>query len=103
MPRGRAIAAAIVRRTQMRAAFDDLARNFDVRLVRVVAVFLAAAARIFRNAARLWRIGFVLSRIPIGRPFPDIADHVVQAVAVRWEGIDWRGAFVAVLMEILQR
>ena len=60
MPRRRAIAAAIIRRAQMRAALDDLARDFDVGLARVVAALLAAAARILGNAARLRRVGLVL-------------------------------------------
>src|SRR5262252_473866 len=50
---GRTVAAAIIRRTQMGAAFDDLARDLGCRQTGIVAVFLAAAARIFRNATRL--------------------------------------------------
>ena len=80
---GRPVAAAIVGCAQMRATLDDLARDFDVRLPRVVATVFAATARILRNAAGLRRIGLMLPGVPIGRPFPDIADHVVQAVAVR--------------------
>src|SRR5882757_8238498 len=79
VPRRRAVAAAIVRRAQMRAALDHLARNPDIRLTGIVAAVFTAPSRIFRNAAGLRRIGFVLCRIPIGRPFPDIADHVVDA------------------------
>src|SRR5580693_1953061 len=82
MARGRAVAAAVIRRAQMRAAFDDLAGDFDLRLAGVVALRLAAAARIFRHTARLRRVGLVLLRVPIGGPLPDIADHVVDAVAV---------------------
>jgi hypothetical protein len=37
MARGRAIAAAIVQGAQVRAAFEHLARNPDIRLTRVVA------------------------------------------------------------------
>src|SRR5215831_11317864 len=50
--RRRAVAPAIVRRAQVRAALDDLARNPDVRQAGIAACILAAAARIFRNAAR---------------------------------------------------
>src|SRR5271170_4898865 len=42
MARGRAVAAAVIRRAQMRAAFDDLAGDFDLRLAGVEAVFFAA-------------------------------------------------------------
>src|SRR5262245_62064978 len=48
-----AITAAIARRAQMRAAFDDLARDLDLRLARIVAAVFAPAARVFRNAAGL--------------------------------------------------
>src|SRR5579862_5298941 len=83
MTRRRPVAAAVVRRAQMRAALDDLARDLAVGLARIVALGLAPAARIFRNAAGLCRVGLVLGRPPVGRPFPDIADHVVDAVVVR--------------------
>ena len=77
--------------------------NLDLRQSRVIARSLRSAARIFRDAARLRRIGLVLLRIPIRRPFPDIADHVVQAVAVRRERRDRRSALEAVLAKILAR
>src|SRR5450631_4919509 len=93
MTRGGTISAAVVGSAEMRAAFEHLAWNPDVRLTRVVARGLGPAARIFRNAARLRRIGLMLLRIPIGRPFPDIADHVAKAVAVGRECSDGRSAF----------
>src|SRR6478735_2722661 len=83
MARGRTIAAAIVRSAEMRAAFKNLARNSDVRLAGVVAVCLRAAARIFRNAADLRRVGLMLGRKPVAGPLPDVADHVVDAIADR--------------------
>src|SRR5438067_13761113 len=100
MTRGRTIAAAVIGSAEMRAALEHLAWNPDVRMARVVACGLGSAARIFRNAARLWSIGFVLLRIPIGRPFPDIADHVVQAVTVGRECGDGRSAFEAISRKI---
>ena len=103
MTRGRPVAAAVVRRAKVRAAFDDLARNPDLRLVRVVARGLGAAARVLRNAAGLRRVGFVLRRIEIGGPFPDIADHVVDAVAVRRKCGHRRSALEAVLVVVLVR
>ena len=49
--RGGPVAAAIVRRAQVRAALHDLARNLD-RLARIEAVFELAASGIARGAAR---------------------------------------------------
>src|SRR5258708_3431760 len=103
MTRGRTIAAAVVGSAEMRAAFEHLAWNPDVPLTRVVAGSLGAAARVFPNAAPLRCIGFMLLRIPISRPFPDIADHVVQAVAVGGKSGDGRRAFEAIGCKILVR
>jgi hypothetical protein len=87
----------------MRAAFEHLARYTDLRRVRIVAGLLAPAARILRNAARFRHGGFVLGRPPIRRPFLDIADHFVEAVAIRRKGLYRRGACVTVEGEILVR
>ena len=52
---------AIVRgRAQMRAAPDHLARSFHVGKIGIVVHAVPAAARIFRDAAGLLHIGFVL-------------------------------------------
>src|ERR1700733_12559547 len=101
--RGRTIAAAIIRSAQVRAAFKHLAWYLDLRQPRVVARGLGSAARVFRNAARLRRVGFMLLRIPIGRPFPNIADHIVQAVAIRRECGDRGCALETVFAKILAR
>src|SRR6476646_1919259 len=87
--RSRPVASAVVRRAQMRAAFDDLLWNLDVGRSGVVAAILAPAARVLRDAAGLWGVGFVPRRVRVGRPLPDVADHVVQPVTVRREYGDW--------------
>src|SRR6185312_1154749 len=97
MARGRAVAPAVVRRAEMRAALQNLAWNADVRLTWIKAVRFGTAAWITRDAARLRRVGLVPGRPPVRGPFPDIADHVVDAVAVRRKGRHRRGARVAVL------
>src|SRR6188768_3009009 len=96
MPRRRPVATAIIGGAKMRASLQDFSRNPDRGLTSVVAGVLAAAARILRNAAGLWRIGFVLLRPPVGGPFPDVSDHVVDAVAVRRKRGHRRGALIAV-------
>src|SRR5215510_11051761 len=103
MARGRAVAAAIVGRAQVRATLEHLARNPDLRLAGVVARGLWSAARVLRNAARLRHVGHVLRRPPVGGPFPHVADHVADAVAVRWKRGYRRGALVAVDREVLLR
>src|SRR5215831_8027651 len=85
VPRRRAIAPAVIRRAKMRAAFDDFARYAHGRTAFVVAAGLGPAAGILRDAAGLRQIRTVPGREPIRGPFPNVADHVVDAVAVRWE------------------
>ncbi len=90
VPRCGSITAAIIRRAQMRASFQNLAWNPDVRHPRIKAVFFARTTRILWNAARFWRIGVVARDKPIVGPLPDIPDHVMQAIAVRWKRRHWR-------------
>src|SRR5207248_6027976 len=60
MTRCRSIAAAIVGSAEMRATLEHLARNPAPRITGIVARCLRPAARIFRNAARLRRVGVML-------------------------------------------
>src|SRR5262245_25695875 len=94
--RGGAVTPAIARRAQMRAALQHLARD-----AAGIARIDAGHARILERAAMvraLRRCG-----PPVGRPLPDVADHVVEAVAVRRERAHRRGARPAVEREILER
>src|SRR5262245_28513679 len=78
----------------MRAALHHLARNADRGLARIVALLLACAAST-AAAAVLSARSLMLWRIPVGGPLPDIADHVVEAKAVRRKRTDRRGALAA--------
>src|SRR5262245_34419002 len=101
--RGGAVAAAIVRRAEMRSAFQHLAGNSDLRLAGVVALRLRSAAWIVRYAAGLRRVGRMAARPEVCRPFPDVTDHVVEAVAIGWEGADTRGPRPPVGLGVLVR
>ena len=59
MTRGRAVAAAIICRTQMRTALEHLARNPDVGQASVVACVLAAATGVHRDTIALRGIGLL--------------------------------------------
>src|SRR5688572_12774985 len=101
--RGWAVTSTVAGSAEVRAALDHHARNPDRRLARIVTLFLPAAARVLGDAASLRRVGRVLRRIPVTRPFPDVADHVAKAVAVRRESADWGRALVGVWREVLVR
>src|SRR6478736_2198326 len=103
MARRRPVAAAVVRRAQMRATFQHLSRNPDVGQPGIVAAVLLPAAWVLRNATRLRRIGLMLWRVPVGGPLPDIPDHVVQAVAVRRKRRHRRGTLIAIFATVLVR
>src|SRR5262249_33583728 len=76
----------------MRAALDDSVRRLAGGQCQILQF---GSARINRRLARMTRSK------PIARPLPDIADHVVEAVAVRLEAADRRGPYVAVLVGIV--
>src|SRR6476660_1556514 len=101
MAGGRAIAPAIAWCAEMRAALQDPARNADRRLTRIITVGLGAAAGILRHAAGLGCIALMACRPEIRCPLPDIAEHVVDAIAVGGKGADRRGARKPVFPRIL--
>src|SRR6266404_8819176 len=103
MTRGRTIAPAIIGRAEMGATLQHFAWYAHRGLARIIAALDGPTAWILRYAASLGCVGLVLCRIPVGRPFPDIADHVVNAIAVGREGAHRRGARVAIGPVILQR
>src|SRR5690348_8121433 len=86
MTRGRPVAPAIVRRAKMGTTFDHFARNLDFGVAWIVALLRTRASRIDRHAAGMLLL--VARDIKVGRPLPDIADHVVEAMAVRRIGAD---------------
>src|SRR4030095_10382929 len=74
LPRRRSVAQAVVRRAQMGAALDHLARNAKLRLGRIVTFFGRHDARIDRRAAAwLDDLVRVPGNIPVRGPLPDIA------------------------------
>src|SRR5262249_52872521 len=101
--RGGSVAAAVVRRAQMRAAFENLARNFNVWLTRVEAAAFGATPWVFRDTAGFRCVSLVLRRIPVVSPFPDIADHVVETVAVRRKCFHRRGTLETARAALLMR
>src|SRR5262249_49074575 len=103
MPRSRSVSTAIIWGAQVRATFEHLARYPDLRLAGVIARGLRSAARIFRGATGFERICFVSVRPPIGGPFPDVADHVVDTVTIGRKRRYGRGAFVAIGGKVLVR
>src|SRR5688572_24547076 len=87
----------------MRATLQDLAWNPALRLTRIVARVLAPPARIARDAACLDRLIGMTRLIPVRRPFPHVADHVVETVAVRVVRTDGRRAVIAVARHVAPR
>ena len=99
----RPVASAVVRRAQMRAAFDDLAWNFHIGRSGVDSCRPRGHRADSRDAASLRGIRLMLWRIPVCRPFPDVADHVVEAVPIWRECGDGRRTLEAIGIDILPR
>src|SRR6266498_603766 len=73
------VAEAVVRGTEVRAALDHLARDAELRLVRVVALGLRDDARVDgRAAAGLDDLVGAGGDVPVAGPLPDVARHVVE-------------------------
>src|SRR5262245_16470811 len=45
----------------------------------------------------------IIGQIPIGAPFPNIARHVEQAIAIRWKSGDGRGGPETIFRGVLSR
>ncbi len=98
---GGAVALAIVGGAKMRSALQHLSRDRRVRHGRVQAFPLRAAPWVGGDAAASLRLALdARLGVPVGRPFPDIADHVVEIEAVRRIAFDGRGPFIAVLKRV---
>src|ERR1700730_6980757 len=101
--RRRAIAPAVVRGTEKRATFDDLARNRELRSSGIETGLYRPAPRIVWPAGRVFGVRHMASAEPIGGPFPDISRHIEQPVAICREGAHRRGPLETVGTEVLPR
>ncbi len=90
MTSSRTIAPTVIRSAKMGSSLEDLARDADRRLPHVEASGLRPSSRVRRNAACLGNLIDVTRAVPIQGPLPDIADHVVDAVAI-WRKCVHRG------------
>src|SRR6185295_9901134 len=71
-PGGGPVAAAVVRRAEVRAALEYFARNPNGGIGRIEAGFRPAGSRIVGNAAGLQRLGRVAWLVPVGGPLPHV-------------------------------
>src|SRR5206468_1329186 len=102
--RRRAISMAVVRCAQERSALEDLARDPNARLARVITVLDRRPAGIVGHAAGLLSIRLLVPvAVPIARPFPHVAGHFMQAVAIRRKGLHGSGPLEAVAPQVLPR
>src|SRR3546814_2595464 len=96
MPRRRTVTLAIVDGAQVRSALHNLAADARAGRRIVIALRERRAARIGDRAAGRLGLRRLRCRIPVARPFPDIADHVEKPVAIGRKAADRRGAVIAV-------
>src|SRR5262245_43456709 len=96
---GGTVALAVVGRTGEAASFEHPARDGG-DIVRVDALLLRALL-MDRGTPTTGVNHLVLGGIPVGRPLPDVADHVGQAVIVRREATHGSGALIAIEDQVL--
>ena len=80
------------------------ARNFDLWLALVVAVSLRSRLADFPECSTpSGASASCFGELPVGCPFPEIADHVEEAIAIWTETLYRRGALKIILCKILPR
>src|SRR5215469_6776639 len=93
---------AIIRRAQMRAAFEHLARDAEGGMPWIVTLLDGRSAFAYTAAAGdLTALTIVRGAIPIRGPLPDVAGHVEEAVPIRRKRTDRRRARVAVFERVV--
>src|SRR5215831_11070542 len=90
----RPVAPAIVRRAQVGTTFHYLARDRDFWITGIEALVALATPGIEAGAACLRQLVMLL--IPVRGPFPNIAGHLVKAIAIWWEGSHGRRPFISI-------
>src|SRR5208337_4808579 len=78
---------------------------FDNALGRVRIAWIITLSRSTRVATNIFAssLNVAISPIPVAAPLPDVAGHVVQAVAIRREGAHRRSAYKSIFARILDR
>ena len=95
----RSVTPAVIRRAQIRTALHHFSRNQNFRCPRINTRLAPGTARIVKRAAR--SLDELVVLIPVRRPFPHIAGHFVEAIAVGRESTDWRRPLVPVFQKVL--
>src|SRR6266480_3088718 len=97
----RAITQAVIRRAEEGPAFEHFSWDADLWLCRINTLLSCPPSRIDRDAARPGRVCWMPLLVPVRRPFPHIARHVIQPIAIRWEGAHGRRPFIAICHQVL--
>src|SRR5215475_10704924 len=89
LARRRPVTQAIIGGAQVRAALDHFAWNAELRLTRIVAFVRRDDAWIdCRSATGFDDLVGMTMDVPVARPFPHVAGHVVQPIAIGWKRTD---------------
>src|SRR6266516_5431332 len=97
----RAITQAVIGRAEEGPTFEHLSWDADLRLCRINTLLSCPPSRINRDAARPDRVCWMMLLVPVRRPFPHIASHVIQPIAIGWEGTHGRRPLIAIGEQVL--
>ena len=97
----RAITQAVIGRAEEGPAFEHLSWDAELRLRRINTLLSCPPSRIDRDAACPGRVFWMMLLVPVRRPFPHIASHVIQPIAIRREGAHGRCPFITICHQVL--
>src|SRR6266571_6920257 len=97
----RAITQAVIRRAEEGPTFEHLSWDTDLRLCRINTLLFCPPSRIERDAACRGRVCWMMLLVPVRRPFPHIARHVIQTIAIGREGAHGRRPLKAIGEQVL--
>src|SRR6266581_2390265 len=97
----RAITQAVIRRAEEGPAFEHFSWDAELRLCRINALLSCPPSRIGGDAARPGRVFWMILLVPVRRPFPHIARHVIQPIAIGGEGTHGRRPLIAIGEQVL--
>src|SRR6266480_3286569 len=97
----RAIPQAVIRRAEEGPAFEHFSWDAELRLCRINTLLSCPPSRIDRDAACPGRVFWMMLLVPVRRPFPHIASHVIQTITIRREGAHGRRPLIAISHQVL--
>jgi hypothetical protein len=96
--RARAITLAVVRVAKERTAFDSALGSVRIAWIIALSRSTRVATNVFAGG-----LDVAIGPIPVTAPLPNVASHVVQAVAIGREGAHRRSSYKSIFATVSNR